>query len=76
MAAMAGMYLTGDEGFMSMATGTIIVVGAAMIGSLAGLPAAGTAVDPIDVELSNDKTVAVVDVPIGGNGNDGSPTPR
>src|SRR3954462_10115921 len=39
MAAMAGMYLTGDKGFSSMATGTILVVGVAMIGSITGLPA-------------------------------------
>ena len=39
MAAMAGMYLTGDKGFSSMATGTILVVGVAMIGSLTVLPA-------------------------------------
>jgi RND superfamily putative drug exporter len=30
MAAMAGMYFTGDNGFASMATGTILVVGVAM----------------------------------------------
>jgi RND superfamily putative drug exporter len=39
MAAMAGMYFTGDKGFASMATGTIVVVGVAMIGSLTVLPA-------------------------------------
>jgi uncharacterized membrane protein YdfJ with MMPL/SSD domain len=39
MAAMAGMYLTGDKGFSSMATGTILVVGVAMVGSLTVLPA-------------------------------------
>src|SRR5919112_436731 len=39
MAAMAGMYLTGDKGFSSMATGTILVVGVAMVGSLPVLPA-------------------------------------
>jgi uncharacterized membrane protein YdfJ with MMPL/SSD domain len=39
MAAMAGMYFTGDKGFASMATGTILVVGVAMIGSLTVLPA-------------------------------------
>jgi uncharacterized membrane protein YdfJ with MMPL/SSD domain len=39
MAAMAGMYLTGDKGFSSMATGTILVVAVAMIGSLTVLPA-------------------------------------
>jgi uncharacterized membrane protein YdfJ with MMPL/SSD domain len=39
MAAMAGMYFTGDNGFASMATGTILVVGVAMIGSLTVLPA-------------------------------------
>jgi uncharacterized membrane protein YdfJ with MMPL/SSD domain len=32
MAAMAGMYFTGDNGFASMATGTILVVGVAMLG--------------------------------------------
>jgi len=39
MAAMAGMYFTGDKGFASMATGTILVVGVAMVGSLTVLPA-------------------------------------
>jgi uncharacterized membrane protein YdfJ with MMPL/SSD domain len=39
MAAMAGMYFTGDKGFASMATGTIVVVGVAMVGSLTVLPA-------------------------------------
>ena len=39
MAAMAGMFFTGDDGFTSMATGTIVVVGVAMIGSLTVLPA-------------------------------------
>src|SRR5204863_2559701 len=39
MAAMAGMYFTGDNGFASMATGTILVVGVAMVGSLTVLPA-------------------------------------
>jgi uncharacterized membrane protein YdfJ with MMPL/SSD domain len=39
MAAMAGMYLTGDKGFSSMATGTILVVGVAMLGSITVLPA-------------------------------------
>jgi uncharacterized membrane protein YdfJ with MMPL/SSD domain len=39
MAAMAGMYLTGDKGFSSMATGTILVVGVAMVGSITVLPA-------------------------------------
>ena len=39
MAAMAGMYFTGDNGFASIATGTILVVGVAMIGSLTVLPA-------------------------------------
>ncbi|HEX2103162.1 MAG TPA: MMPL family transporter [Solirubrobacteraceae bacterium] len=39
MAAMAGMYLTGDKSFSSMATGTILVVAVAMIGSLTVLPA-------------------------------------
>src|SRR3954462_991779 len=39
MAAMAGMYFTGDNGFASMATGTILVVGVAMIGSITVLPA-------------------------------------
>jgi uncharacterized membrane protein YdfJ with MMPL/SSD domain len=39
MAAMAGMYFTGDNGFASMATGTIVVVGVAMVGSLTVLPA-------------------------------------
>jgi uncharacterized membrane protein YdfJ with MMPL/SSD domain len=39
IAAMAGMYFTGDNGFASMATGTILVVGVAMLGSLTVLPA-------------------------------------
>jgi len=39
IAAMAGMYLTGDKGFTSMATGTILVVGVAMVGSITVLPA-------------------------------------
>ena len=39
MAAMAGMYFTGDNGFASLATGTILVVGVAMVGSLTVLPA-------------------------------------
>src|SRR3954464_8053802 len=39
MAAMAGMYLTGDKGFSSMATGTILVVAVAMVGSITVLPA-------------------------------------
>ena len=39
MAAMAGMYFTGDKTFMSFATGTIMVVAVAMIGSLTVLPA-------------------------------------
>ena len=39
MAAMAGMYFTGDNGFASMATGTIVVVAVAMLGSLTVLPA-------------------------------------
>src|SRR5215208_6592481 len=39
MAAMAGMYFTGDNGFAAMATGTILVVGVAMVGSLTVLPA-------------------------------------
>jgi uncharacterized membrane protein YdfJ with MMPL/SSD domain len=39
MAAMAGMYFTGDNGFAAMATGTILVVAVAMLGSLTVLPA-------------------------------------
>src|SRR4051794_2693353 len=39
MAAMAGMYLTGDKTFSSFATGTIIVVAVAMLGSVTVLPA-------------------------------------
>jgi uncharacterized membrane protein YdfJ with MMPL/SSD domain len=39
MVAMAGMYLTGDKAFASIATGTIIVVAVAVIGSLTVLPA-------------------------------------
>jgi uncharacterized membrane protein YdfJ with MMPL/SSD domain len=37
--AMAGMYLTGDPTFSGFATGTIIVVAVAMLGSLTVLPA-------------------------------------
>jgi RND superfamily putative drug exporter len=36
---MAGMYLAGDSGFASFATGTILVVAVSMIGSLTVLPA-------------------------------------
>ena len=39
MVAMGGMYLGGDADFTSFATGTIVVVGVAMIGSLTVLPA-------------------------------------
>jgi RND superfamily putative drug exporter len=39
MIAMAGMFLTGSETFISFAMGTIIVVAVAMIGSLTVLPA-------------------------------------
>jgi len=39
MTAMAGMYLTGDKTFSSFATGTIIVVAVAMLGSVTVLPA-------------------------------------
>ena len=39
MAAMAGMYLAGDTTFASMATGTILVVAVAVVGSLTVLPA-------------------------------------
>jgi RND superfamily putative drug exporter len=39
MVAMAGMYFTGSATFMSFATGTILVVAVAMIGSLTVLPA-------------------------------------
>jgi uncharacterized membrane protein YdfJ with MMPL/SSD domain len=39
MAAMAGMYLAGDKTFASMATGTIVVVAVALVGSLTVLPA-------------------------------------
>ena len=39
MVAMAGMYFTGSQTFSSFATGTIIVVAVAMIGSLTVLPA-------------------------------------
>jgi uncharacterized membrane protein YdfJ with MMPL/SSD domain len=39
MTAMAGMYLAGDKTFASMATGTILVVAVAMLGSLTVLPA-------------------------------------
>jgi RND superfamily putative drug exporter len=39
MVAMAGMYFTGSSTFSSFATGTIIVVAIAMIGSLTVLPA-------------------------------------
>jgi anti-anti-sigma factor len=39
MIAMAGMYLTGDSTFESFGTGTILVVAAAMLGSITVLPA-------------------------------------
>jgi uncharacterized membrane protein YdfJ with MMPL/SSD domain len=39
IAAMAGMYLAGDKTFASMATGTILVVAVAVLGSLTVLPA-------------------------------------
>ena len=39
MAAMAGMYLTGDKGFSSHGDRHDVVVGVAMIGSLTVLPA-------------------------------------
>ena len=39
MAAMAGMYLTGSKTFASFATGTILVVAVAMLGSVTVLPA-------------------------------------
>jgi len=39
MTSMAGMYLAGDSGFASFATGTILVVAVSMIGSLTVLPA-------------------------------------
>ena len=39
MIAMAGMYVTGNATFMSFATGTIIVVAIAVLGSLTVLPA-------------------------------------
>jgi RND superfamily putative drug exporter len=39
MVAMAGMYFTGDKTFSSFATGTIIVVAVAVLGSLTVLPA-------------------------------------
>jgi len=39
MVAMAGMYFTGSQTFSSFATGTIIVVAVAMVGSITVLPA-------------------------------------
>ena len=39
MVAMAGMFFAGDKGYLSLAVGTIMVVGIAMIGSLTVLPA-------------------------------------
>ncbi len=39
MAAMAGMYLAGEKTFSSFATGTILVVAIAILGSLSVLPA-------------------------------------
>jgi RND superfamily putative drug exporter len=39
MVAMAGMYIAGDKVFASFATGTILVVAVAMVGSLTVLPA-------------------------------------
>ena len=40
MIAMAGMYLAGSPTFVSLATGTILVVAVSMLGSLSVLPAA------------------------------------
>jgi uncharacterized membrane protein YdfJ with MMPL/SSD domain len=39
MIAMAGMFITGDKTFASMAAGTILVVAVAMVGSVTVLPA-------------------------------------
>src|SRR2546421_7162226 len=39
MIAMAGMFFSGDKGYLSIAVGTMMVVGIAMIGSLTVLPA-------------------------------------
>ncbi len=39
MTAMAGMFLSGDKGFMGMGIGTMIVVGVAVAGSLTVVPA-------------------------------------
>jgi uncharacterized membrane protein YdfJ with MMPL/SSD domain len=39
MTAMAGMFFSGDKGFMGMGIGTMIVVGVAVAGSLTALPA-------------------------------------
>jgi RND superfamily putative drug exporter len=39
MIAMAGMFFAGDKGYLSIAVGTIMVVGIAMLGSLTVLPA-------------------------------------
>jgi uncharacterized membrane protein YdfJ with MMPL/SSD domain len=39
MAAMAGMFFAGDKGYLSIAVGTMMVVGIAMLGSLTVLPA-------------------------------------
>jgi RND superfamily putative drug exporter len=55
IAAMAGMFLTGDETFGSIALGTILVVAVAVVGSLTVLPAVlsrlGDRVDRLRVPL-------------------------
>ncbi|HEU4946947.1 MAG TPA: MMPL family transporter [Kribbella sp.] len=55
MVAMAGMFLTGDEGFASFGLATMIVVAIAMLGSLTVLPALlsglGDKVDRLRVPL-------------------------
>jgi len=55
MAAMAGMFLTGDQTFASLAFATILVVGVAVLGSLTVLPAVlsklGDRVDRLRVPL-------------------------
>jgi RND superfamily putative drug exporter len=55
MIAMAGMFIAGDKTFTSLAIGTMMVVGVAMIGSLTVLPAVlswlGDRVDRVRVPL-------------------------
>src|SRR5205807_963608 len=104
MAAMAGMYITGNATFASFGTGTIIVVAIAMLGSLTVLPAVPAVVrrqaqhlpspsaadviqqiepgalgrglmrEPVEVHINPRHDVAVVTVPLAGQGTDAQST--